>query len=98
MSAGYVYCAQCHAERSLVLEMSPDRVATIVREFTAAHTHGPVVVVTPGPARETKRSKHSRRGEWVDAPRTIPCAWCSKPATGLDRKDPVCTECAGRAA
>ncbi len=96
MSAGYVHCAQCGVERSLVLEMAVERVAEIVRGFSADHAHGLVMIQTPGPAREARAAKRAR---WADAPRTIPCAWCSKPATQRDEaKDPICAGCAGRAA
>lgn len=94
--SGHVYCARCHAESVLVLEMTPQRVAEIVRAFVAEHTHGPVIVQTPGPKREP--SARWKRG--LDAERKIPCAWCSRrTATRLDEQcDPICEGCHGRAA
>lgn len=77
------HCLVCHATAEIVLEMSPARVAEIVRAFTAAHAHGPVVVSTPGPARVTPRV-------WPGK-----CAWCGrKGATKRDEDgDRACAKC-----
>lgn len=77
-------CLVCHATREITIEMAPSHVAELVRAFTAAHAHGPVIVSTPGPV--------------PGAARRPQCGWCGKSTTSKLRDEDgetVCAKCHG---
>lgn len=79
-------CDRCHAHELLLITMTPERVAELVRAFVREHEHGRVAITTPPPT-FIATQKGSRPA----------CSWCGKKCKRALRDedgDPTCPSCA----